>query len=74
MTVDTTNTPQSHGILEALGRSLTRLFWRISDNSRGARGVRTARGLLALSDAELAARGLRREQVFYHAFGKHGAL
>ena len=57
-----------------LGAWASRVFWKIAENSHGARAARRAEHLLRLSDEELAARGLRRETIFYEAFGPRAGL
>lgn len=46
----------------------------LADASHGARCAREAERLFALSDAELAKRGLRRDQVITHAFRSYMAI
>lgn len=60
--------------LARLGDRLARLAVRLVENSELNRRAEVAQRLSALSDAELARRGLRREDILRHAFGPMLAL
>lgn len=62
--------PALRTTLEAIGDRLLRILVAIGERSGPARAARKAERLFALSEAELATLGLRREDVVEHAF-KH---
>lgn len=53
-----------------LRKSLGGIFRQLAENFRGYACAREAERLSALSDAELARLGIRREGIFQHAFGR----
>lgn len=55
--------------LTTTGAALSSAFMFLAENSRGARAAREAQRLSALTDAELAALGLRRNEILSRAFG-----
>lgn len=59
---------RSTGLRHTLGRMATRLFETPFDARQRRLAARVA-DLRALSDAELAARGLQRQDILFHVFG-----
>lgn len=58
-------------LLAGAGTALSRLFDTLAGASAAARCAREAERLFALSDAELARRGLTRDQIIHHAFRRY---
>ena len=56
------------GALRRFGQGLGAMLETIGRASQGARCAEYAQRLQAMSDAELAARGIRREDIIRHAF------
>lgn len=69
MTVHATTPARSRGLLSDIGQRMTRIFTRLVENSANGRAARKARRLWAMSDAELAAIGIPRNQILYRTFG-----
>lgn len=68
MTAQSTNATPRQSVLAPLAAA-GRRFWEFAlTHSAGARCAREAERLSALSDAELARIGLRREDIVRHAF------
>jgi hypothetical protein len=63
-----TATPDITGRFAGSGAAFIRAMQRLSSRSRIARCAAEAERLFALSDAELARRGLTRDRVLTHAF------
>lgn len=74
MTVqDTAASHSPSNPLSAIGTRLVRFLDRIAQNSDAMACSRKAQRLMALTDAELAARGLTRDRIVEHAFAYHMA-
>ncbi len=72
MTTTQTDTTQTgRGFFASLGESLLALIEAVGSASHAGRCAREAERLFALSDAELARRGLTRDRVIPHAFGPY---
>lgn len=74
MTAQARTTVPGHSILAGITRGARFVFDMFAHASIGARCAREAERLSAMSDAELARRGLRRDQIIRHAFGPYFAL
>ncbi len=69
MTSVTTNTTVVHKpIFPGLAAGFARMYRAMVASSQGARGLAHARKLDALTDEQLAAKGLRRDQIVRHSF------
>ncbi len=69
MTSVTTNATVVHKpLFSGFAAGVARVYRAWVDSSQGARGLAHARKLDAMSDGELAARGIRRDQIVRHAF------
>lgn len=69
-----TNTMTGHenpvrSLLDTISAALTRTVLAMAESSRAGKGAREYQRLSALSDAELARIGLRRDDIMRHAFG-----
>jgi hypothetical protein len=53
-----------------IAAAIARAFRRMAENSAGMRACREVERLEALSDAELARLGLRRDRIVSHVFGR----
>jgi hypothetical protein len=69
MTAQVKSQSSQPGIFAGLGAALVGAFTFLAENSRGARAQRAAQALFALSDEELAARGIRRSEILSRTFG-----
>ena len=69
MTVHAINHSRSHGLLAGIGRGVARFFDRLLANSPNVHAAREAQRLWAMSDAELAAIGIPRDQILYRTLG-----
>jgi hypothetical protein len=71
MTTETLNAPRS--FLAVIGDKLAGAYMAIAETSSAARCAQEAERLFALSDEELARRGLTRDRVIQHAFRRYFA-
>lgn len=69
MTVHAVSPARSRGLLADIGQRVARIFTQMVENSTNARAAREAQRLWAMSDDELAAIGIPRDQILYRTFG-----
>lgn len=62
------------GLFSRIGAAIVAIYFSLSERSYLAACAAEAEALFALSDAELAARGLDRKGILPHAFGGYLAL
>ena len=62
------------GWLEATGAKIWAWMARSGENSRAARAAESFARLNALSDAELARKGIQRADLFWICYGRLGSL
>ena len=65
---------ETTGWLEAAGERFFGWMARAGENSRAARAAESFARLNALSDAELARKGIQRVDLFWICFGRFGCL
>ncbi len=68
MHVQTAAMTDRRPLIDRIGAGFTMIFETLARTSRGARCAREAERLSALSDAQLARMGLKREDIIRHAF------
>jgi len=71
MTAQTTVHDATRRIFAGVGTAITAIGETIANASQAARCAREAERLFALSDLELARRGLARDQIIQHAFRRY---
>ncbi len=71
MTAQTTAQAPVRPVLARLGATALRFMTAFASASHAARCAREAERLFALSDAELARRGMTRDQIIHRAFGPY---
>jgi hypothetical protein len=69
MTTQVTTHTIFPGFFARIGTAIADAFVYLVENSQGARAALAAQRLFALSDEELAARGIRREEILSRTFG-----
>lgn len=71
MTTQTTTQSAARAPFASLGQKLLGILEILSNGSRLAGAAKEAERLFSLSDAELARRGLKRDEIVQHVFGPY---